>query len=204
MGFLCIFNDFDLRSVNPRNTIRDMNQITAKDIFDCLEPLQQRWRGRRGEIEEEIAAMIPILRLIATDPPLDTNSIEKNTANLRKALEPIGDGLQIPIPLEGKGMMTLREFRAALDWLADKFGGASSKVNLGRFTAAAFAEDLIKRFAQFPPTGTVGGPLWTISSLLYEAATGEAERDLKRQVDIMLAGRDLPHLSKMIQMRRNG
>ncbi len=194
-------------SAAPRNTIRDMNQITAKDILDCLEPLQRRWQGRRGKIEEEIEVMIAVLRLIATDPPLDTNSIKKNTANLRKALGPFGDGLQIPIPLEGcdKGMMTLREFRAALDWLADTFGVASSKANLDRLTATAFAEDLIKRFAQFPPTGTADGPFSRASSLLYEVATGEAERDLKRQVDIMLAGRDLPHLSKLhklIQMAK--
>ena len=160
--------------------------------------------GEGDAIEEKIEAMIAILRLVATTPPLDTNSLKKNAGNFREVLEPIDDGLQIPIPLEGcdKGMMTLREFRSALDWLADNFGGASSKVNLARLTAAAFAEDLIRRFALSPPTGTVGGPFWTISGLLYEAATGEAERDLKRQVDIMLAGRHLPHLSKMIQMAK--
>jgi hypothetical protein len=51
---------------------------------------------------------------------------------------------------------------------------------------AAFACGMISAFSKKKPTGTVDGPLRTISSLLYDAVTGKPEVDMKRACDLTL------------------
>jgi hypothetical protein len=60
------------------------------------------------------------------------------------------------------------------------------KYDLMKMWCAISAYEIIERLSDRPPTGTVEGPLRTVASLLYEAATGKPEVDLKRACDAKL------------------
>ena len=75
---------------------------------------------RRSKTEAQAQAgaetAIKMLRTEASRPFPRPDSIKKATRKLREALEPFGDGQQIPFGGCDRLVMTMRELRSALDW----------------------------------------------------------------------------------------
>jgi hypothetical protein len=94
----------------------------------------------------------------------DAASIRKIAGDFRKALEPLGDGQQIPLGGCDRHVMMMRELRSALDWFVD---APSSKVDLPKYFAACHANGLVNEFSQKPPN--CGYQVREIAGLLYQA-----------------------------------
>ena len=62
----------------------------------------------------------------------------------------------------------------------EKITGPDTRFDTSKWLTAFNAHILIQNFSQTPPTGTEGGPLRTIASLIHEYRTGEQDKDLKR------------------------
>jgi len=75
--------------------------------------------------------------------------------------------------------------------------GAHPNHDHAKHSAAWFALDIIRHLSQREATGTEDGPFRTISSLLYEAVSGQEGADLKRACDAVLQAKtcDLPAAS---------
>jgi hypothetical protein len=151
----------------------------AEQISTALCPLRRSKTRAQAQAGAETA--IAMLRMEASMPFPDAASIGK-TAGLREVLEPFGDGQQIPLNGCDRFVMTMRDFRSALDWF-DGLKGPSSKVDLLKHFVANQADCLVNQFSQEPPTATVDGKVSEIASLLYEALTGEKDVKLKHQID---------------------
>jgi hypothetical protein len=111
-----------------------------------------------------------MLRMETSEPLPDAASIRKTAKNLHRALEPFGDGQQIP---------PMQEIRSALNWL-EHINGPASKVDNRKHVAAVHANGLVNEFSQKPPNS--GNQVRDVAGLLYEALTGEEGAELKRQV----------------------
>jgi hypothetical protein len=180
-----ISNEFHVLSATPRNMECNMKQLSdkagiAEQIGIALCPLRRSKTRAQAPAGAETA--IVILRMEASRPFPEAGFIRKTAENLRKALEPFGDGQQIPLGGCDRHMMMMRDLRSALDWL-EHLDGPSSKVDIPKHLAAIQADCLVNEFSQKPPTGTLDGQVSEIAGLLYEALTGEEDVKLKHQID---------------------
>ncbi|SHG53350.1 hypothetical protein [Bradyrhizobium erythrophlei] len=62
----------------------------------------------------------------------------------------------------------------------EKIKGPDVRFDTSIWLTGFIACSLIKEFSRLAPTGTEGGPLRSIASLVHEYRTGEPEHDLKR------------------------
>jgi hypothetical protein len=171
-----ISNEFHVLSVTPRNMECNMKQLPDRDIIEqigiALCPLRRSKTQAQAQAGAETA--IAMLRM---RPFPDAASIRKTAGNLRKALEPFGDGQQIPLGGCDRHVMMMRELRSALDWF-EGLDGPSSKVDLPKYFAACHANGLVNEFSQKPPNCGYQ----VRAGYLYQALTGEEGAELKRQV----------------------
>jgi hypothetical protein len=144
----------------------------AEQIGIALCPLRRSRTEAQARAGAERA--IAMLRMEASRPFPDAASIRKIAGDFRKALEPLGDGQQIPLGGCDRHVMMMRELRSALDWFVD---GPSSKVDLPKYFAACHANGLVNEFSQKPPN--CGYQVREIAGLLYQALTGEEGVELK-------------------------
>jgi hypothetical protein len=149
----------------------------AETIAIALCPLRRSKTQAQAQARAETA--IAMLRVDASRPFPDSASIRKIAGNLGKALEPFGDGQQIPLGGCDRHVMTMREFRSALDWF-EHINGPSVRFDGAKYLCAARANGLVNEFSQKPPNS--GNQVREIAGLLYEALTGEEGAELKRQV----------------------
>jgi hypothetical protein len=68
----------------------------------------------------------------------------------------------------------------------EKIKGPDTRFDTSIFLTATVAHKLILDFSQLAPTGTEGGPLRSIASLIHEYRTGECDHDLKRACYMVL------------------
>jgi hypothetical protein len=142
-------------------------------------------RLRRSKTQAQARAgaetAITMLRMETSEPFPDAASIRKIAKNLHSALGSFwfSDGQQIPLNGCDRYVMTMREFRSALDWF-EHIEGPSSKVDIPKRLVATHANCLVNEFSQKPPNS--GNQVREIAGLLYEAITGEEGAELKRQV----------------------
>jgi hypothetical protein len=188
-------NEFHLVSATPRNMECNMKQPPDSDIIEqivtTLHPLRRSETQAQAGVEKAIA----MLRKAAPRPFPRPDSIKKASEKLREAVEPFDDGTQITqIPIDGGDryhVMTMRDFRSALDWF-ERLEGPSSKVDMLKHFVATQADCLVNEFSQEPPTGTPDGKVSEIAGFLYQALTGEEEVKLKHQIDaVRRSWRDL-------------
>jgi hypothetical protein len=151
----------------------------AETIAIALCPLRRSKTQAQAQARAETA--IAMLRMETSEPFPDAASIRKIAKNLHRALESFwfSDGQQIPLSGCDRCVMTMREFRAALNWF-EHINGPSSKVDLPKHFAAGLANSLVNEFSQKPPNS--GNQVREIAGLLYEALTGKEGAELKRQV----------------------
>ncbi|PNE10946.1 MAG: hypothetical protein CR217_11585 [Beijerinckiaceae bacterium] len=160
-----------------------------EQIVTALAPLRRSKTQAQAQVGAKTA--IAMLRMEASRPFPNSDSIKKTTRKLHEALEPFGDGQQIPLNGCDRHMMTIRELRSALDWF-EHLEGPSSKVDVPKHLAAIQADCLVNEFSQKPPTG--GYRVREIAGFLYEAITGEEGAELKRQAAaVRRSWRDLEH-----------
>jgi hypothetical protein len=166
-----------------------MRQPTDNDIVEHIRTILGPTRGRQNRAAVEAAIECAITMLHRDSQSfLDAGAVNKRAKNLRQELEPLGDELQIP--LEGCGercVMTLREFRSAVNWF-EHIDGPSPKFDTSKHLAAILADGLVKEFSQKKPSGTSGGQVRDIAGLIYQAAFGGEWVDLKRAVDAVRHG----------------
>ena len=71
----------------------------------------------------------------------------------------------------------------------EKIEGPDGRFDTSLWLTAFVAHSLIANFSKLPPTGTEGGPLRTVASLIHEYRTGVCDHDLKRACFTMLKTR---------------
>jgi hypothetical protein len=75
--------------------------------------------------------------------------------------------------------------------------GPHPNYGLAKHLSAAFAYDLMQELSDREITGTKYNAFRNITSLLYEAVSGEQAADLKRACDAVISDRRYPHLSEL-------
>jgi hypothetical protein len=189
-----ISNEFHLVTAVPCNMECDMKQPPDSYIIEEIvthlgRPLWRPGAARRPTNAEVVAALkkrIEMLHDLVPQPFPSAASIKKAAKNLHEALEPFGDGQQIPLGGCDRHVMTMRELRSALDSF-EHLDGPSSKHDRTKWLCATFADGLVNEFSEKPPRTTDGGPCREIARLLYESVTGK-KADLKRAVDVVRRG----------------
>jgi hypothetical protein len=207
------YNEFHVLSATPRDMECDMKKLPdkAEIVKWIVTALGHPLRQPRSEAEASAAVerMIETLRVGYRHPRPDAAFIRKAAKNFRKALEPLCDAMPLP-PLVANTLMewilvcpngepvfiescdqkhmTLREFRSALDWF-ESTDGPSPKFDAAKYCAGIFAYRLVNEFSQKPPSTALGGQVRNISTLLYQAFSGEEDVELKRQTDAVCRNR---------------
>jgi hypothetical protein len=163
----------------------NMKKPPDSDIAETIViALRRPLHGSKTQAQAQARAetAIKMLRTEASRPFPDADSIKKLARNLDKAVEPFGDGQQIPLGGCDRYVMTMRELRSALDWLKH-LTGPSVRFDRAKYLSASIAEGLVNEFSKTPPTGKPDGQVSEIAGLLYQALTGEEEVKLKHQTD---------------------
>jgi hypothetical protein len=163
----------------------------AETIATTLCPLRRSKTRAQAQAGAETA--IKMLRTEASRPFPDSASIKKIAGNLHKAIEPFGDGQQIPLGGCDRLVMTMRELRSALDWF-EHLTGPSVRFDRAKYLCAVHADGLVNEFSKKPPTGTPPpkGQAREIAGFLYQSLAGGKWVDLKHQTDaVRRSWRDL-------------
>jgi hypothetical protein len=105
-----------------------------------------------------------------------------------KALSgPLADYLFAPMPVDGETLikqLALLQLRLSWMQLPEGEGGRRGpEQDRKQDYCAVLARNLMKQFSTLSITGTAEGPYRVTASLVYEALTGEAGKDLKRACD---------------------
>lgn len=173
----------------------------AEEIMDNLRP----WMRPESEVEADIQEAIKSLRKL-NSPIYDFNrsAIKKSAQEFVPRLPKLINHGDASIPwccaCYSRGMSLpgtnkapfnhfldeLERMRIECERLArDPFVGVHPNFDLVKNSCARSALGLMRKFSQQAPTGTSEGPFRTISSLLYQAVSGE-RLDLKRACDAVL------------------
>jgi hypothetical protein len=120
----------------------------------------------------------------------------KTLARLRKQLarEPLRS--HPPLVAEGQ-FIDLDLLDETLAYTKSKNMFPDPRSNPKQQLCQEFADALIYQFSKEPATGTADSALHAIASLLFEAVTGERDKDLKRAGDAMIKSWRKPGLDRM-------
>jgi hypothetical protein len=179
------YNEFHVLSATPRDMECNMKQHPPdSDIIEhIVTTLGRPLLGSKTQAQAKarVETAIAMLRIEAAMRFPDADSIKKITKKLHKALEPFGDGQQIPLGGCDRRVMTMQELRSALDCF-EHINGPSVRFDGAKYSCASHADGLVNEFSQKPPTGTAPpGQVREIAGLLYQALVGGEWCDLKHQ-----------------------
>jgi hypothetical protein len=166
----------------------------VEEILVHLQPWKRKQREAdiRSEVEKRIALLVETAARIDQWPRVA--DVRRQAAEARKTLARLRDQLaceplrsfiapHIAISQSVECLDRLDEILANTRLIKAPDPRSKPKQRL----CAEAADALIYQFSKEPATGTPEGPLHAIASLLFEAITGEPDKDLKRAVEAMIS-----------------
>jgi hypothetical protein len=182
----------------------------ARSHADIVEEiLEHLWPWKRKRCEADIRSEVEkrIALLVETAAQIDQMprgaDVRRQAAEARETLGRLRDQLARE-PLRSHRPLVARWQFIDLDLLDETLAYTKSKNMFPdprskpiQGVCAGVADALIYQFSKKPATGTPDSALHAITSLLYEAITGERDQDLKRAVDAMIKSWRKPGLDRM-------
>jgi hypothetical protein len=157
--------------------LHELNPL-ERDLFDrsAIKKSAKEFGAAIAELERSLRCVHPTVawRLFGTPPDLlfdqiNERSVEENTqAHIDRIVHFLDE---------------LKRLRIECEELVRSPGGFHPNKDIAKGNAAWCALQLMRDFSKSSPSGTAEGPFRAITSLIYQALSGNCEADLKRACD---------------------